>query len=67
MKCIFGVEFICPFDNLCPRVPVRINYLIWISKYSPVHIKTVMDIGTGATLIYPLIGHSVFGWKFLAT
>lgn len=26
-----------------------------------------MDIGTGSTLIYPLIGASVFGWKFVAT
>lgn len=26
-----------------------------------------MDIGTGATLVYPLLGWRVFKWKFVAT
>jgi 23S rRNA (adenine1618-N6)-methyltransferase len=26
----------------------------------------VLDVGTGATLIYPLLGWKLFGWKFLA-
>jgi len=25
-----------------------------------------MDIGTGASLIYPLLGLKIFGWKFMA-
>jgi 23S rRNA A1618 N6-methylase RlmF len=24
-------------------------------------------VGTGASLIYPLIGNKMFGWKFIAT
>ena len=33
---------------------------------TPEQIK-VIDIGTGASCIYPLLGASRFGWKFLAT
>jgi 23S rRNA (adenine1618-N6)-methyltransferase len=27
----------------------------------------VLDIGTGANCIYPLIGHSVYGWQFVGS
>ena len=26
-----------------------------------------IDVGTGASCIYPLLGHSLYSWKFLAT
>jgi 23S rRNA A1618 N6-methylase RlmF len=26
-----------------------------------------IDVGTGASAIYPLLGTSVYGWAFLAT
>ena len=27
----------------------------------------VIDVGTGATCVYPLLGHSAYNWKFLGT
>ena len=30
-------------------------------------IEVVLDVGTGATLIYPLIGWKFYKWKFIAT
>ena len=30
------------------------------------NISKVIDVGTGATLIYPLLGVAVFGWNFIA-
>jgi 23S rRNA A1618 N6-methylase RlmF len=69
MKHCFGVQWMCPMENLCPRVPARLNYLLWVNyQVGPnLKIETVLDVGTGATLIYPLLGHAVFGWKFIAT
>jgi len=31
------------------------------------NIEVALDIGTGATLIYPLIGWRLYQWKFIAT
>jgi len=68
LKHYFNVQWSCPPSNLCPRVPSRLNYLLWVHlKLSHVTISKVLDIGTGATLIYPLLGHAVFKWKFIAT
>lgn len=58
-------------ENLCPAIPSRalhintISELITLSKLKKnIHI---LDIGTGATCIYPLIGNSLFQWDFTAT
>ena len=68
MKHYFKVKWEIPPENLCPRIPARLNYLLWVYlQLSSWKIKKVLDIGTGASLIYPLLGWSVFGWKFIAT
>lgn len=67
MKHVFGLNWNCKIENLCPRIPSRVNYLLWINLHSNVLIKQVVDIGTGSTLIYPLLGWKIFGWKFIAT
>lgn len=58
-------------ENLCPPIPGRalhiniIAELLALSKLKKnIHI---LDIGTGATCIYPLIGNSLFQWDFTAT
>lgn len=72
MNYLFQLRWTLPVNHLCPRVPSRINYLIWVEQiYRRVFNNgvehQVVDIGTGAGLIYPLIGNRRFGWKFLAT
>ena len=58
----------CPHKNLCPRIPSRLNYLLWLNlQLKDVKLEKILDVGTGATLIYPLLGWHVFGWKFIAT
>jgi 23S rRNA (adenine1618-N6)-methyltransferase len=66
MKHIFRVHWTCPPSNLCPRIPSRINYLLWLHIHVPSPIRRVLDVGTGATLIYPLLGWAIFQWRFVA-
>jgi len=58
-------------DNLCPPIPGRVEYIHHLErllKSSGINKKiSVLDIGTGATCIYPLLGHQVYGWEFVAT
>ncbi len=58
-----------PIDNLTPPVPGRADYLYHINDLigKPQKPIQILDIGTGASLIYPLLGQSLFGWHFTAT
>lgn len=65
-----------PEDNLVHPVPGRADYLHYIADLLeqsnfgalPAGIKiTGLDIGTGATCIYPLLGVAEYDWKFLAS
>lgn len=77
MKRDFGLEVELPNDRLCPGVPNRLNYLLWLhqllstsSPYdsAPDREITGLDIGTGASAIYPLLGCATNPtWSFLAT
>ena len=60
-----------PDANLCPPIPGRVDYIHHIAdllKASKIedNIK-VLDIGTGATCIYPLLGHAEYQWQFVGT
>jgi hypothetical protein len=59
----FGLQFDMPLHNLCPPVPQRLNYLLWIEdllwlmRLSPMQYQLRgLDIGTGASAIFPLLG-----------
>ncbi|MEG0852190.1 MAG: 23S rRNA (adenine(1618)-N(6))-methyltransferase RlmF [Flavobacterium sp.] len=59
-----------PNQNLVPPIPGRADYIHYLSdllKVDDLHKTTVLDIGTGASLVYPLIGSSVYNWNFVAT
>jgi len=60
-----------PDDNLCPPIPGRVDYVHHLAdllKESGMNenIK-IIDVGTGANCIYPLLGNAVYGWKYLGT
>jgi 23S rRNA (adenine1618-N6)-methyltransferase len=65
-----------PENYLCPPVPGRADYIHYAADLlaetnggevpKGTGIK-VLDIGTGANCIYPLIGHSEYGWRFVGS
>lgn len=72
----YGIEkWDFPDANLCPPIPGRADYLHAIAdllsegtgelkKGSQI---TGLDIGTGASLIYPILGVTEYDWSFIAT
>ncbi|XP_041919858.1 RNA N6-adenosine-methyltransferase mettl16 [Alosa sapidissima] len=68
----FGLTIQIPLERLIPTVPLRLNYIHWVEDLisdqgacdGP---RRGIDIGTGASCIYPLLGATMNGWYFLAT
>lgn len=65
-----------PPGRLCPPVPGRADYLHYLAdllsggdeaQIPRGKAVRVLDIGTGASAIYPLIGASEYGWSFVGT
>ena len=72
LKCHYDIDYWEFSDkNLCPPIPGRVDYihhladLLKASKLKSL-IKA-LDVGTGATCIYPLLGHTAYNWSFVAT
>lgn len=66
----YGLNFWdIPNQNLVPPIPGRADYIHYLADLLMVDYshKTVLDIGTGASLVYPLIGNAVYHWNFVAT
>lgn len=62
-----------PQGYLCPPIPGRVDYLHYLNdllsntKVAQKQKTTVLDIGTGATCIYPILGARVYDWNFVAS
>ncbi|KAG5289049.1 DUF890 domain-containing protein [Histoplasma ohiense] len=80
LKRDFGLHLDLPSDRLCPPVPNRFNYILWLqdlldstsANYSDGYDQERdifgLDIGTGASCIYPLLGCAQRPkWRFAAT
>ncbi|XP_063967466.1 RNA N6-adenosine-methyltransferase mettl16-like isoform X1 [Lytechinus pictus] len=68
----FGLEVELPLDRLIPTLSLRLNYIHWIEDLlaSTGHSKGTVwgiDIGCGASCIYPLLGAQLNGWNFIAS
>lgn len=66
----FNLSVRLPNDRLCPPVPGRLSYLQFVKSLLPPSYAEpvlVLDIGVGCSCIYPLLGHSSFGWRFLGS
>lgn len=65
-----------PENYLCPPIPGRADYIHHMADLLALSNKgtiptgskvKVLDIGTGASCIYPIIGHGAYGWHFVAS
>jgi len=59
-----------PDQNLCPPIPVRLDYIHHLADLLSPELEkekniTILDIGTGATCIYPLLGVAAYNWNFV--
>ena len=73
----YGIEYWdFPRENLCPPIPGRADYIHYVAdllgEYNNGEIPTgknvtCLDIGTGASCIYPIIGVTEYGWKFIGS
>ncbi|MCL1090202.1 23S rRNA (adenine(1618)-N(6))-methyltransferase RlmF [Shewanella profunda] len=75
LKYHYGIDFWdIPKGALCPPIPGRVDYLHYLadllvegdSSLAMEHVS-VLDIGTGANGIYPILGCQVYGWHFVAS
>ncbi|KAJ8591203.1 S-adenosyl-L-methionine dependent methyltransferase [Rhizopogon salebrosus TDB-379] len=68
----YGLSLTLPDDRLCPPIPNRLNYVLWLQDIvkSTCSSNAVrgLDIGTGASAIYPLLACRLGPtWSFIAT
>lgn len=65
-----------PSENLCPPIPGRADYLHYMADLLsqsnfgriPAGEKiTALDVGVGASCIYPIIGVAEYGWTFIGS
>lgn len=76
LKDAYGLEWSIPPGYLCPPIPGRSDYLHHLADLLSGgdddairrgRSVAVLDIGMGANCIYPLIGASEYGWRFVGT
>jgi 23S rRNA (adenine1618-N6)-methyltransferase len=65
-----------PAGYLCPAIPGRADAIHYLADLLAIAHKgkvptgknvNVLDVGTGANCIYPIIGSQSYGWRFVGT
>lgn len=65
-----------PAENLCPPIPGRADYIHHVAdllaesnngEIPKGEEVRVLDIGTGASIVYPILCKSIYQWKSIAT
>ena len=74
LKHHYGISWDIPEGYLCPPIPGRADYIHHIADFLcrnnygkiPMGSKIkCLDIGVGASCIYPIIGNKEYGWSFI--
>ncbi len=65
----YGIQFWkFPDTNLCPPIPGRADYIHYMADLLGKNDNiTCLDIGVGASCIYPILGVSEYNWNFIAS
>jgi 23S rRNA (adenine1618-N6)-methyltransferase len=63
-----------PQGYLCPPIPGRADYIHYLADLiatlpdAPKGEEVIcLDLGVGASCIYPLLGHKLYGWRFIGS
>lgn len=77
LKQFYGIEnWDIPPNYLCPPIPGRADYIHYIADLLSScndgvlprgKFIRILDIGVGANCVYPIIGHSEYGWHFIGS
>lgn len=77
LKCFYQIDYYeLPQTNLFPPIPGRADYIHYIADLLAKGINgtlptgsgiKILDIGTGANCVYPIIGNKSYGWTFVGT
>jgi 23S rRNA (adenine1618-N6)-methyltransferase len=76
LAAVYGIKgWDIPPGFLCPPIPGRADYLHHLADLlTPEGGEIprgpgvrILDLGTGANLVYPLVGHAEYGWSFLGS
>ena len=72
LKYFYKIDFWnFPDGYLCPPIPGRVDYIHYLADLLEENLNNsnirCLDIGTGASCIYPLLGVKEYGWNFVAT
>ena len=76
LKDAYDIDWSIPRGALCPPIPGRSDYIHHLADLlgggddeaipSGPAVK-ILDVGAGASCIYPIIGAAEYGWRFVAT
>jgi 23S rRNA (adenine1618-N6)-methyltransferase len=76
LKHYYHIDWDIPSGFLCPPVPGRADYIHHLADLmdqkhegdkETIGLRKVLDIGTGANLIYPILGASCYGWDVIGS
>lgn len=74
LKSYYQIQFWdFPQGYLCPPIPGRVDYIHYLADLLNESLPkvqgkvSVLDIGTGATCIYPILGAREYNWQFIAS
>lgn len=72
LRTFYGIDYWeFPEKHLCPPIPGRVDYIHYLNDLLEASEQqnsiTILDIGTGASCIYPLLGVKEYGWNFIAS
>jgi 23S rRNA A1618 N6-methylase RlmF len=62
-----GIRIEIPMNQLIPTYNSRMYYIDYLFKCVGPKAKKGLDIGTGSSCIYPIIGFKKYNWEFVAT
>lgn len=68
LKVHYGINYWqIPENNLCPPILGRLDYLLHVADLLQKEDIKLLDIGTGANLIYPILASRHFNWQCTAS